>query len=313
MGALKEQIAADGYAVVEDILDPATLENIFADYGRLLERLAPELRASGRIASTFAGLPVAERLAAVLSSSGENIFQHFDIALPNGRVEADTPIHLSRAVFDILRHERVLDVVEEVIGSEILVNPIQHARIKPPQAKAEAQPNILLKETPWHQDQAVTSPDADDNDMLTVWLAITDATLRNGCLLIVPGSHINGMALHCPLEQLTIPRQLLDREPIPLPVKAGDAILLNRYTKHASLPNRSDSIRWSFDLRYQPIGEPTGRDEFPSLVVRSRRDPASVQDYATWRDSWLAARARLANFPEREFTHRWDGEADLCA
>ena len=60
-------------------------------------------------------------------------------------------------------------------------------------------------------------------------------------------------------------------------------------------------------------GLPTGRDEFPSLIVRSRQHPDSVQDYAYWRDSWLAARDRLGSLIGREPTHRWDGAAEACA
>ena len=310
---LHQEIAKKGYAIVENLLDATALYEIVSDYEQLLDRLAPEWYAQGRISSDYADLPFDQRLTAVLGESSEDLYQHFDIALPNSSVSPDTPIHLSRAVFDLLRNERVLDKVEEVVGGEILSNPIQHVRIKPAQAKVASQPSGLLKTTAWHQDQGVARPLADENDMLTVWLAITDATVENGCLQVVPYSHRDGITLHCPGEQLAIPKQLLRGEPLPLPINAGDAIFMHQLTQHASLPNRSDTIRWSFDLRYQPIGIPTGRDEFPSLIVRSRRNSAQEQDYETWRDSWLAARAHLAGVAEREATNRWDGKAVLCA
>ena len=41
-----------------------------------------------------------------------------------------------------------------------------------------------------------------------------------------------------------------------------DDLFLTKKTVHSALPNISDVIRWSFDLRYQPIGQPTGRDIF---------------------------------------------------
>ena len=69
------------------------------------------------------------------------------------------------------------------------------------------------------------------------------------------------------------------------------------------------------DLRYQPIGIPTGRDEFPSLPVRSRRDPAQVQaaDYPSWVQAWRGARTRLAADADRAATHRWDATTPTCA
>jgi hypothetical protein len=64
----------------------------------------------------------------------------------------------------------------------------------------------------------------------------------------------------------------------------------------------SDDIRWSFDLRYQPIGQPTGRPAFPGFVARSRRYPESeLRDWREWRQLWLDARARLAEGEDPTF------------
>lgn len=96
-GGLKQEIASKGYAIVEGVLDSEALRDIVADYEGLLDRLAPEWYAQGRISSAFDGLPFAERLTAVVSDSNEDLFQHFDITLPNDTVAPDTPIHISRA------------------------------------------------------------------------------------------------------------------------------------------------------------------------------------------------------------------------
>ena len=82
---------------------------------------------------------------------------------------------------------------------------------------------------------------------------------------------------------------------------------------HASLPNLSNDIRWSVDLRYQPIGEPTGRPWFPGFVARSRRAPESVlPDAVAWAALWERARERLAAAPPASF-QRWpEGDPD-CA
>lgn len=311
--SIKELVETQGYAIVEGVLDEAALDAIIEDYHQLLDRMAPKWYARGLIRSAYADLPFEERLTVILGEAKKDVFAHMDIALSNETVHPDAGINISRAVYDLIRNERLLDTVEEVIGGEILSNPIQHVRIKPAQAKVAAGMVNLTTETKWHQDQGVHRPNADDTEILTVWIAITDATIENGCLQAVPYSHLTGITEHCPFDQVLIPEQLLAGQPQPLPIKAGDAIFMHRLTQHSSLVNVSDTIRWSFDLRYQPIGAPTGRDEFPSLIVRSRENPAQVQSYEEWRDEWHSAREYLAGLSERPVTHRWSADAPLCA
>ena len=96
---------------------------------------------------------------------------------------------------------------------------------------------------------------------------MTDATVENGCLQVIPGSHRDGMKLHCPDPQARIPDDLMcGLSAMPLPVKAGSLILLHPLTIHSSLANSTATeVRWSFDLRYNVTGEPTGRPMFPRL------------------------------------------------
>ena len=82
---------------------------------------------------------------------------------------------------------------------------------------------------------------------------------------------------------------------IPLPVERGDVIFVHKQTVHGSYSNVSDEVRWSFDLRYNPTDQPTGRIAFPGFVARSRRDPDSeLRDPAEWHRLWLEARAKMA-------------------
>ena len=71
-------------------------------------------------------------------------------------------------------------------------------------------------------------------------------------------------------------------------------MLFDKFTHHASLPNRSDALRWSFDLRYNPTGQPTGRPAFPGFVARSLERPDSELDsWKQWRRAWQRARKRI--------------------
>jgi hypothetical protein len=311
----------EGYLVVEDVLDiERDIEPVVAEYMALLDELVGRWLADGTLTSAYADLPFPQRLARILSETGPQGFAPFDISLPFSGITEATPIHLGPAVFNLMRSPRLLDAIEQIIGPEILSNPIQHVRIKPPEDLLPAEfKNSLVTQTDWHQDQGVALPEVDETNMLTVWLPITEATEENGCLCVVPRSHHGGLVTHCPgrgelRKALHIPDELRGHDVVPVPVRRGGALFLHRTTMHASLRNQSDGVRWSFDLRYQPIGQPTGRPWFPAWVARSRQDPASeVTDWRVWADRWRAARSHLAaNPPEGKF-NRWEGDEPICA
>ena len=89
---------------------------------------------------------------------------------------------------------------------------------------------------------------------------------------------------------------------------------MHKHTIHGSPPNVSDRIRWSLDLRSNPIGQPTGRPEFPGFVARSRLDPESeLRDPEAWAGLWRGARDRLAAQPAAKPAHRWRGTEPGCA
>jgi hypothetical protein len=97
-------------------------------------------------------------------------------------------------------------------------------------------------------------------------------------------------------------------------MKRGDVLFLTKRTCHSSLSNVSDNIRWSFDLRYNPIGQATGRGAFPGFVARSRSNPASeLRDATEWANLWRATRQRMAAENENFVFNRWNSRAMVCA
>ncbi len=151
--------------------------------------------------------------------------------------------------------------------------------------------------------------------MLTVWLPVTEATEENGCLTVVPGSHRHGLDLHCvaPSGKMGIPDENISPDHIALPMKPGDVLFMTKYTQHGSLENVSDTIRWSFDLRYNPVGQASGRPWFPGFIARSRSNPDSeLHDPGRWAERWFIARDDLASSGTPEF-RRWDPDDPLCA
>ena len=321
-----ERFQDQGYLLVEDLLDPdRDLDPVVREYEAVLDRVAAEWRAAGRIASTYAGLPFAERFAHILNDAGPDAYRPFDITL-SGRMAGPEPMHqsmhLGPAVFALITSPRLVDAVERLIGPEVLSNPIQHVRIKPPESRlspAFRERNTMVSAVEWHQDQGVALPEVDETEMLTVWFPVFDATIENGCLCVIPQSHKRGLLTHCPSRpgqafDLRIPEPVRGAGGFPVPMRRGSVLFLHRRTMHSSLRNLSDGVRWSFDLRYQPIGQPTGRPWFPSFVVRSRRDPGSeVHDWRAWAALWEAARSHLAAHPEAMKPRRWTGTETDCA
>ncbi|MGB3278174.1 MAG: phytanoyl-CoA dioxygenase family protein [Pseudorhodobacter sp.] len=301
----------NGYLVVEDVLDQDTLAAIRAEYAALMDRLYAGWQAAGQVPDG-AGLDFWGKLLAAYSA-GCDWFQPMDISLPGDQIYEDTPFHFGPAVFDMVTHPRLLDMVAQLIGPEITSNPIQHVRIKPPATTLrgdEARAHITA--TDWHQDRAVALQEADQTDMVTVWLAMTDATLENGCLQVAPGKV--GMLPHCPKTQTAIADGYVDvARAQPLPVKAGGAVIIHPLTPHASRINQTNGFRWSFDLRYNVTGQNTGRSHFPEFIARSSARPETeLRDWQEWAALWHAARSRLAIAPHKPI-HRWQSDSPACA
>ena len=316
----------EGYLLIEDVFDAERdLDPVVREYSEKLDRVADEWHAAGKIPSTFADRPFAERFAHILNATGSAGYKPFDICL-SGKISDDEPMeqsmHLGPAIFNLITHPRLLDVAEQLIGGEVLSNPIQHVRIKPPEAMLSEElykRNTMVSKVEWHQDQGVALPEVDETDMLTVWFPVLDATVENGCLCVVPESHKRGLLLHCPSKpgqafDLRIPEVVRGEGGFPVPMKRGSALFLHRRTMHSSLSNKSNGVRWSFDLRYQPIGQPTGRPWFPDFVARSRQHPdQEVRDWQAWANLWHATRTRLAADPAAQRPRRWTGTEMECA
>ena len=306
----------DGYLMVEDLIDKdRILEPLIAEYTDRLRTLCRRWVDEKKLPVEAARGDI-NHMIKVCAQSGLDYFQPLDISLPPGDIDTKTPFHAGPAVFDLITHETLLNAVQSLIGPEITSNPIQHVRIKPPLASLpnrEIRPHIVA--TDWHQDRGVTLEDADQTRMVTVWIAITHANENNGCLRVIPGSHKNPMLAHCPASgQLHIPPNQFDEQTaVAIPVPAGGGVLFHPNTIHSSLSNHSNDIRWSFDLRYNVTGDATGRDFFPSFVVRSEANPESeLRSAHAWRQLWEDARKKLSDdTPVR--IHRWEADAEVCA
>ena len=179
-----DHLDEQGYVVVDNVLDPEEdLAPVIAEYADVLDGIARDLHAEGVLASTYADLPFDQRLIQVCDESGQIFTQAFDISLPQKAEGADAPMHTGEAVFNLLVNSRLLDCAESILGPEILSNPVQHVRMKVPRHVVHVKnPSNLAVAVPWHQDNGVVVEEADETEMLTVWLPLNDATIENSCI-----------------------------------------------------------------------------------------------------------------------------------
>ena len=246
-------------------------------------------------------------------TEGYDWFQSMDISLPGNKINIDTPMHFGSAVFNLIKYNKLLDVISEFIGNEITSNPIQHIRLKPPSKilhREESRAHITY--TDWHQDRGVALKNADNTQMITVWVAFTDSHIKNGCLQVMEKT--DTLLPHCPKFQTTIVDDFIQTDKIiPLEVESGSIIILDPLTPHSSLPNLSNDFRWSFDIRYKRSGEPTGREHFPEFIARSILEPEKeLTDWRDWKKKWEKSRLELSNIKHIPI-HRWTGNSPFCA
>lgn len=116
---------------------------------------------------------------------------------------------------------------------------------------------------PWHQDEAYWDP-TKRYVAVGAWLPLDDATIDNGCLWFVPGSHKAGVRRHRHLDDDPAVHLLeLDEEvdvgsAVPVPVKAGGATFHHCRTLHYSRPNSTPHDRRAYANEFQTV--PVRRD-----------------------------------------------------
>jgi ectoine hydroxylase-related dioxygenase (phytanoyl-CoA dioxygenase family) len=104
------------------------------------------------------------------------------------------------------------------------------------------------QEFPWHQDNGYTF--IEPQQYLTLWLPLVDVDESNGCPWIAPGLHRLGTLDHW---ATPIGLKCLDEVPdaVPMPAKAGDAVVFSSLTPHRTGPNlQSGTVRKAYILQY---------------------------------------------------------------
>ncbi|MEZ5382199.1 MAG: phytanoyl-CoA dioxygenase family protein [Microthrixaceae bacterium] len=99
----------------------------------------------------------------------------------------------------------------------------------------------------WHQDNGYTF--IEPQGYLTCWISLTDATLDNGCVSVMPGAHRQGTLAH---DETPIGFQCWgDHDTaINAETKAGDVVVFSSLTPHATRVNHTDRVRKAYIVQY---------------------------------------------------------------
>lgn len=261
---LAEDYRRDGFVVVPQLLSPEEVDASLAEMVRICRGECGEIE--GLVPVDGSG-PAA--------SDDEVLLRYLAIHFPH---------KVSPQVLGIAKQRATVDVLRALIGPDVKMMQtmaFMKAAGKPGQAP--------------HQDEYYIP--TRDRSLCGVWIALDDATVENGCLEVIPGSHAAGVIY--PTEGQTDPRYDVSPQSVqypygeddyvPVPVAAGGAIFFNGYLLHRSQANRSSSFRRAFANHYMSASSMlpwTNDGRFPDISGEGdNRDVvlvAGTDPYARW-------------------------------
>ena len=206
---LRETYARDGFVVVRGGLSPEEIDLLRADATRICRGEYGEFR----------GLE-----AAGADESDDDVMRRY--------LCIHFPHKISPVMHGALSHPAVVDVLTSIIGPN--VKCMQSMLF----IKAAGKPGQA-----WHQDEFFIP--TRDRSLCGAWIAMDDATVENGCLWVIPGSHRLGILwpqeehndrrFDCAGESVDFP--YTDDDAVPVELETGSFVIFNGYLLHRSLPN----------------------------------------------------------------------------
>jgi phytanoyl-CoA hydroxylase len=206
----------DGFIVVDELIDDDTIAALTA-----------ELDPIDELTDTFLRTRPDDRM--MIAESGAITFT------PHVCLRSD-------AARSVSRHPTIAAICRDLIGSDVRLYWDQIVYKSPEKPRR----------FPWHQDNGYTF--VLPQQYVTVWLALTDATVEAGCPWVAPGAHLYGTLHHEYVEPLGYECFTEFPGAVATPVRAGDAVVFSSLTPHLTGPNLTDAVRKTYILQYAPDG-----------------------------------------------------------
>ena len=198
------------------------------------------------------------------------------------------PHFISPIIEKYVRHPTICGILSQITAAHLphwdgSVKCMQSMYfVKPPDFQGQA----------WHQDEIYIP--TRDRSLIGAWIAVDDATVANGCLYVIPGSHKTGYLY--PQRQHENPDEF-DFAPesygfdesaeVPVEVAAGTLVFFNGYLLHRSYKNRGDAYRRVLVNHYcnawSLLPWSIEEDERPATADRRNVVPVAGADPYAWK------------------------------
>lgn len=279
--ALADRMCRDGYLFLRGLLPPAAVASVQRQVGEIA-------RADGWLR---ADRPVAEA-----------------VAEPAGFCVDPDPVYLTTLrkinhledYHALKHHPAILSMLERMLGGAVFPHPRVLMRNIFPAREAFT--------TKAHQDypniQGTT-------EVFTAWIPLIDVPMAAGPLQVAAGSHTAGVYdFHIGPGAGGIEiGDPLDGRWVSGPFEVGDVLLFHSMTVHKGVPNRSDRLRMSMDVRYQRVSEPFNPDN-----ANLDGQPLAWDDvYAGWRSDALKYYWKRLPLTLKPFDPVWFDRRDALA
>ncbi len=226
------------------------------------------------------------------------------------------PHFISPVMEKYVRHPKICGVLSQTIAAHL---PFWDGSVKCMQSMLFVKPPGFQGQA-WHQDEIYIP--TRDRSLAGAWIALDDATIENGCLWVVPGSHRRGFLF--PQRQHNQPDEFdfageshgFDESlEVPVEVKRGSVVFFNGYLLHRSRKNRSQVYRkvlvnhycnaWSHLPWRLEEGQSVATADVRTILPVAGRDPYAWKGYqAPVKNVWLRQCKAIADMRvQKKYLH----------
>jgi phytanoyl-CoA hydroxylase len=209
------------------------------------------------------------------------------------------PHYVSETIEKYVRHPQISGALSQITAAHL---PYWDGSVKCMQSMYFVKPPGFQGQA-WHQDEIYIP--TRDRSLIGAWIAVDDATVDNGCLYVVPGSHRSGYLFpqreHGNADEFDFAPESYgfdESAEVPVEVKAGTVVFFNGYLLHRSRKNRADIFRrvlvnhycnaWSLLPWNLEEGERVANADRRKVLPVSGADPYAWKGYEQPdRDCWL--------------------------
>ena len=238
--AERRELDERGFVLRRGVFDARELTAIGAACEALVQRLVAERRHRKHLVGSYA-FELQRDLSTIVK------WEPGDLDIIQG---VEPFAHLNDELNRWAHDPRLLDPCKDLVGSDEVILFTEKLNLK---RARKGGPIVLHQDFPYWKDMTPIA-----NRVATAMLFLDDATIENGCLEVVPGSHREGMQQQRAVEgfgSLEMDPGVYDMSRlVPLEVSAGAVAFFGPFLVHRSMPNRTGDDRRALLYSYQPPG-----------------------------------------------------------